>query len=242
MHYNHNFLREVIFQANFNIESLDSDINQGLVDLCEEITKVKVSRQSNTILRIGMANQSNAVVKTTKWVFRNSKVIQIVIQGDMLQIVSYSYKEHESFHNIIDQVFNRIKEVYKPIFSRIALRYINNINLNEGGTFDFSNYINNSLLNATFDFRDFGLTRSIGNMNLRDDREDILTNFTYGFVNSEFPNFIAKREFILDFDCYTMMKVTIDAIKPIILRLRDKANQLFEKSIRQEFRDKLNLN
>ncbi len=170
MHYNHNFLREVIFQANFNIESLDSDINQGLVDLCEEITKVKVSRQSNTILRIGMANQSNAVVKTTKWVFRNSKVIQIVIQGDMLQIVSYSYKEHESFHNIIDQVFNRIKEVYKPIFSRIALRYINNINLNEGGTFDFSNYINNSLLNATFDFRDFGLTRSIGNMNLRDER------------------------------------------------------------------------
>ena len=79
-------------------------------------------------------------------------------------------------------------------------------------------------------------------MNLKDDAEDILTNFTYGFINPEYPNFIAKREFVLDFDCYAMMKVTIDSVIPTLLKLRNKANQLFEKSILEEFRHELNKN
>ena len=128
--------------------------------------------------------------------------------------------------------------MYSPIFTRVALRYLNNINFPTGDTYDFGQFIKPSLLAATNDFKSFGFTRSIGVMNMVDDEQDILSNFTYGFVNSLFPNKIAKREFILDYDCFTNLKNTIDAIKPLVLKLRNKANELFNKSILPELKPK----
>jgi len=161
----------------------------------------------------------------------------VQIQSNMLHISDFKYSTHEEFHNVIIQVLQQFNLVFnRPIFSRVALRYINNINFPEGATFDYANKINEHLLNATLDFREFGLTRSIGLMNMKDDN-NINVNFTYGFVNSQHPNKIVKREFLLDFDCYiTVDNENIADIQPILIELRNKVNVLFDKSIRQELK------
>ena len=113
--------------------------------------------------------------------------MQIIIQSELLQIIIFKYNGHEEFHALIEKIFNKVKEVYSPIFTRVALRYVNNINFPTGDTYDFGQFINVALLAPTNDFKGFGLTRSIGVMNIADDDNDILSNFTFGFVNSLFP-------------------------------------------------------
>src|ERR1035437_2716715 len=184
MNYNKNFLSKVIFQANFQIDTLKDYIDSSLIELCKAKTGAELTKQKNTnitLLPNNIATNINSV-----WIFKGD-VIQITIQSDFVQVINLKYTKHEDYHPVINDIFAKIKELYKPRFTRIALRYINNISFSEGNTYDFNTLINNSLLGATLDYKDFGLTRSIGQMNIKNDREEINTAFTYGFINPEFP-------------------------------------------------------
>lgn len=237
MQYSKPFLTQVIFQANFQIDALKDNIEESIVQLCKEKTGAHLSELKNTNISV-LPNQGVETTLFSRWVFKGEN-LQIVLQTDFLQVINLKYTTHADYHPIIDEVFNKVRETYKPIFTRIALRYINNIRFSEGATFDFNNLINDTLLKPTLDYKEFGLTRSIGVMNIHDQHEDINTTFTYGFVNPEFPNKIAKRDFILDYDCFIVLNVTIDSIKPFILKLRNTVNALFEKSILPDLRIKM---
>lgn len=239
MPYSKPFLTQVIFQANFQIDALRENIDSSLTELCKDKTGAHLSELKNTNINILQAPAQRIVTTlNSRWVFQG-KFLHIIIQNDILQIINLKYINHSEFHNTIDEIFNKIKEIYKPIFTRIALRYVNNVSFTEGSTFDFNHLINNSLLQSTLEYKEFGLTRSIGVINIYNDQENINTTFTYGFVNPEFPNKISKRDFILDYDCFTVLNVTIDTIKPTILKLRNTVNELFEKSILPELRIKM---
>ena len=54
---------------------------------------------------------------------------------------------------------------------------------------------------------------------------DFVMKFQYGMYNSEFPNTISKREFVLDYDCST--KESRDMIET--LDLFDKMHELVEE-------------
>ena len=237
MSYSKNFLSQVIFQANFQIPSLNNGIHPILAALCKDKTNVEMTRQNNTAINILPTGGAETKLHP-RWTFLGKK-LHIVIQNDFLQVITLNYTSYENYHPIIIEVFDKLKEIYKPIITRIALRYVNNIAFPEGSTFDFDNLIKPSLLNATLEYKSFGLTRSIGVMNMVNDQEGINTNFTYGFVNPQFPSKITKRHFILDFDCSINLNVVIDTIKPYLLKLRDQVNTLFEQSILEELRKKI---
>ncbi len=77
-------------------------------------------------------------------------------------------------------------------------------------------------------------------MILNDNENNINTKFQYGFANSEFPNQISKREFILDYDCSVIINGRIENVKAILLNLRNKVNSLFENSILEGLRNEMN--
>lgn len=228
MEYSKHYLTQVIFQVNFNIEALKDTLHPELIELCKEKTSANLNEAKHTNIEVLPDKVSSKV--SSKWVFKG-EVFQIVLQRDFLQIINLKYTNHNDYHPIIETVFNKVKEIYKPIFTRVALRYINHIRFPEGNTYDFNGIINESLLSPTLDYRDFGLNRSLGIMNIFNEEQGINTNFTYGFFNSEFPNRIAKREFLLDYDCFMMLNTPIESVEPIILTLRNNVNTLFEKSV-----------
>lgn len=236
MQYSTHCLDKVIFQINFNLEPLKESLHPSIMELCKQRTGANLNESKNPVISI-LPGQKVSATTTPQWSFRGDK-FHIIIQHDFLQIVNMKYTNHEEYHPLIEEIFLTFKELYKPIFTRVALRYINKISFSEGATFDFDNLVNPALLAPTLEYRGFGLTRSVGSMNIIDDKS-IQTNFTYGFVNPEFPNKIAKREFILDFDCYVHLGNVIDSVKPIILDLRNKVNNLFEKSILDGLRNKM---
>lgn len=234
--YSKNFLTQVIFQANYNIPSIKFHLDSTLKDLCRLKTGQDPKELKNTNVNFSVNSNSNQAVTTemnSRWLFQGSE-LQIIIQYDLIQIVNLNYTDYTHFHGIITEIFNKVKDIYKPVITRIALRYINNINFPTGSTYDFAEYIDEALLNSSLKFKDYGLKRSIGQMQLAEDENDLSVNFTYGFNNSQYPNKLIKREFLLDYDCFLTYKSTSETvldISDIILKIRNKVNQLFEKSI-----------
>jgi len=239
------FLSQVIFQANYNIPVLKIDVPPRLREICTALTKKEIKEVKNSNININyVPNLPITTELNTKWIFDGEELL-ITIQHDLIQIVNLKYTNYFDFHKIIAQVFETVRELYDPIITRIALRYVNNIAFPTGGTYDFGNLIDNNLLTGLIKFKDYGLQRSVGQMILKNDQDDINVMFTYGFNNSQFPNKITKREFLLDYDCfcvYSNPTEKITAITDTLLKIRNQVNDLFEKSILDGLRQIMNQN
>jgi uncharacterized protein (TIGR04255 family) len=238
MTYKINFLTQVIFQANYDtVESLNTEIDLGLKTFLEEKTGSQVIEEKLRNISLSVTNVSSKV--NSRWIFKGQNY-NIVIQGEFFQIINLKYTEYNDFHSFISVIFDYFKNsIYKPRFKRISLRYINNIRFDNGNPFNFDTLINKSLLSPSLEFKGEQLSRSMGTMMMKDAEEAITTIFNYGFFNSLFPNIISKREFILDYDSYRIIDEN-ENIPDLLLKIRNRVNILFEKSILPDLRTIMN--
>lgn len=242
MNYKINFLSKVIFQANYQlIPQLKVDIDKGLKDTIITIVGLEPVISENQLVFLGIRPGSSLseINKEIQWNF-NGNPVRVIINSQWFQVITFKYTNFKEFHPIISQIFDEVTKTYHPSYNRIALRYINNIAFKEGNTFDFGDYIDDSLTSFTLRFKDNDLKRSIGSMELRDDSLNVNTKFNFGFFNGEYPNIISKREFVLDYDAFTLFNQTSDRIEEILQRLRTNNNRLFEMSIKEGLREEMN--
>ena len=242
MQYPKHYLYQVVFQANFNtIPSLKTHLDSEIKGLIFDITDQQPTEQKNSQISINVGGNAPVITELlSQWVAIGND-IQIVLQSGLLQIINLKYSDYNRFHDIIERIFMKLKAIHSDItITRIAIRYINRINLLNGSTFDFDGLINNNLLNATTYFKNEGLARSLGSMVINYPDEDLTVNFTYGYYNLEFPSRIIKRDFLLDYDCATshiVLSDPIESLKPILVKIRNKVNHLFNISIEQGLKD-----
>lgn len=128
------------------------------------------------------------------------------------------------------------------LLDRIGLRYINGISLDEAKPLDWEKYIDPSLLgNLVFSkTNNLPIARSMGQLVVKDDQADAVFNF--GVWNKDYPNQIARKEFLIDIDCYTRLPIDATEIKPSdsAKEFNKLAEKIFEASITDEFRKVLN--
>ena len=74
----------------------------------------------------------------------------------------------------------------------------------------------------------------MGRIEIAEDNYSVL--FQFGMFNPEYPNPIARKEFILDYDCYTEEEMSITDIPETIEDLHKAEKELFELSISDELR------
>jgi uncharacterized protein (TIGR04255 family) len=60
--------------------------------------------------------------------------------------------------------------------------------------------------------------------------------FNFGVFNSEFPNTISKKEFILDYDCVSEDERSVETVLPVFTDFNNIVWDLFEKSIGDDLR------
>ena len=237
--YKKNYLTQVIFQMHFTpLDQLKINIDQQFSDLCTGKTNAPSLVNNNINLTISEGQVLSE--KTNTWNFTNDN-FRIVVTHNVLQIIASKYTTHEDFHSLITDITSSFIDLYKPHIMRIGVRYINMILFN-GEAYDFNDYINKDLLASTLAYKnDFALTRSIGNMIMKDEESDLVLGFVYGWINSIFPNKIAKREFLLDYEC---AKENINgasvSVKDIIKQIRNFVNKVFENSITEGLREEMN--
>jgi uncharacterized protein (TIGR04255 family) len=136
-------------------------------------------------------------------------------------------------------VIDAISKIYGEIeIKRTGLRYINDIVLPEGNTFDWTAFINRSLISC-LDFvpEKENLSRAMGIIELNRENHKVL--FQFGMYNPDYPNSIAQKVFVLDYDCYTTEELKTSDIIGMVDTLQKDEEELFERSIENGLREKM---
>lgn len=179
----------------------------------------------------------------TEWHFINSDTTKRLIVTSKSFILEYSkYNDSEELLSDIGTgIVKLMAEFNVQTVIRVGLRYINKLKPEDQNPMDWKKYLNKNLLgNLEFSKGKFKLARSMGQIVIKNENDDIV--FNYGQWNDDFPNEITKKEFILDFDCYSKFPspATELDVETTTKEFNQKIEDLFESCITTEFKNLLN--
>lgn len=239
--YEKNFITNAIFRVDF------PEINLNTPDPPEELRKTiqekfqifhKITK-GHLDLNVEDKNQvSTQLTEKVLWEFKNKKGQDIfnkaVIASDYVSLEYNIYNSFKEFYKDIQYVFNAFFDFYNiDTIKRIGLRYINQIELDSGNALDWDNLIDRNLFSVTNNFVDpsENILRSMQVLEVEED--DYLLRFQFGLYNSEYPNPIARKEFVLDYDCFIQSEMEKHEIFKHSERCNDIIYKWFERSIEQ---------
>ena len=228
-----NFLKQVILRLDFIGEINRSQ--QVLDDIKRAVLDVLPEFEARDLVSVEMT--VDQVQKTTKekrfksfFLHNNSTNNSLVLEPNAIIIDLKKYNNYEELKELVQKVIQNLREQPPSIkISRIGLRYINQIIIDEGDPFDWTELIKKPLI-CSLDFIEERneLSRSVGVIEFN--KSDYNVKFQYGWFNSEFPNPIAKKEFLLDYDCYSKNETDLSSIFSCIDELHQEIKELFEQS------------
>jgi len=234
-----NYLTGVIFKIDFadpikllpdNIEKVQTKIKDRL----SELDKGKLE-----MIEVVMGAEEQRTIRKKSDVFKfinKGKSERVQIEQNAISFEVKNYKDFEYFRTLISDVLTEFN--LKGNSGRLGLRYINQITIGEGNPFDWKGWVNANLITG-LEFVDKKelLARSMGIITYIFD--DFNIKFQYGMYNSEFPNPISKREFVLDYDCTTKEPRDLGESIDLLDRMHDLIKEKFEGSIDIEFRKQI---
>jgi len=239
--YRHNFVTNAICRLDFRSVP---EINEDLLNRFRDVVKSDFPKVEEKTIRAITARleQSGVLEQVTlpdqkmfQYIDANSEN-KIELAPDHLAIESFKYINFREFGKNIELALGAFGElVENPDFTRLGLRYVNQIVLNKGNPLIWANYVDSSFVSVIDRFfeRSPNLARTMSQVVLNYDEYKL--NFNYGIHNSEFPAKISRKEFILDFDFYTEY-VEKEQIMPQLIRFNKESGIMFEKCIKDTLR------
>jgi uncharacterized protein (TIGR04255 family) len=152
------------------------------------------------------------------------------------------YRDFAEFREQAAFVLQTFRKHFGAVqFNRIGLRYVNEITLNDGGPLDWDGLINSALVTSVKAGMVNGLrmTRSIHQLIAI--KDDITVILNYGINNPDYPNPVARRQFILDLDCYISGLIESSDLERRISDVNTLTEVLFEHSIEDGLRSKMGI-
>jgi uncharacterized protein (TIGR04255 family) len=177
--------------------------------------------------------------ETQKWEFFNKTKTRIIsFEFDNIIVEFKEYTHFEDFLKIIDMVTKSLFELFPSIVStRLGVRYINQINIEDKHPFEWDNLLNKSLLDSMNFISDKeDMSRHITLIELN--KEDYMLRFQYGIANSLYPSPIIRKEFVLDYDCFTFESLeSPEEIMRMVKEFNKVISDMFEESIEDGLRE-----
>ena len=227
-------LKKVIFRLDFlgEIKLSQQTVDHFKRDLSENFPKYGEQDKVFMEVLVNDAQKTTKEKRFKSFSFKNDETNNsITLEPYAIILEVKEYITYEDFKEVVQKI-NRILEGENSSakISRIGLRYINQIIINEGNPLEWTGLIKDSLISSlNFVQEKNQLSRLMGIIELN--RSDYLIRFQYGWFNSEYPNPIAKKEFLLDYDCYSENETDISAIIGQIDMFHSAIKDLFNKSI-----------
>lgn len=239
--YKKNFLSNVVFKLDFPTLS---DYGFEKIKEFQKLIKKEfqiLEEKKGIMIEHELKGVEPIVSKTTemlKWMFFNKTKTRIISFENNNIIVEFKeYTHFEEYFKIVDLVTKSIFQLFPSIVStRLGVRYINQINLEEKLPFKWNNLLNKSLLDSmNFISNKKDMSRYITLVELN--KEDYQLRFQYGIANSLYPSPIIKKEFVLDYDCFTFE--SLEKPEEILGKVKEfngVISNMFEKSIEDGLR------
>jgi uncharacterized protein (TIGR04255 family) len=247
MQYKNNYLTDVIFRIDFDKpvtrskKSVD-DFHNLVKDIFprkEIVQRTTLQAQIVTQRDGNKFTQSQQKVTDYRFTDEDQKKTLMLEPSMDINLVFKVYKNSTELKQVINLIIDATIKIYGDIkIKRTGLRYINDITIPEGNSFDWAPFINRSLISSLgFRSENDKLSRSMGVMELIRDSHKVL--FQFGMYNPEYPNYITRKTFALDYDCYTEALLNASEIKETIEMLQKDEENLFERSIENGLREKM---
>ncbi len=243
--YDNNYLKQVIFRIDFS-QLLEVNKNGLKPEIQREFAKINFNdfskrelREFEIIFNKSLRTDKDQLIDIYEFLDK-SKNNKITICEKFMIIENFEYVTFEEFKKIISNIVNIFSTHYSINIIRLGLRYINEIVIDEGNPFEWSNFINNSLIFSLNNFLESdkeNVCRYIGRFDIN--KEDYILAIKYGILNSLYPEKIARKEFTLDFDCSTKDVENNDDLFKKLDIFHSDINKYFEKSIDDGLRKKM---
>lgn len=144
----------------------------------------------------------------------------------------FKYDNFEEFKKLWERIFSLTREIYKiDFFTRLGVRFINKIELRRGNALDWNGYISGKLISNHKHFTDWNQNIVRAMHQLAFNRDEIKIIINYGIFNEDYPNHLTKKQFVLDYDCYTDFEIDSSKVKEKISEHHKIIYDLFENSI-----------
>ncbi len=240
--YKNNFLTNVIFRVDYP-KILELTEKNPPVKLQEKIIDhfqiVKEIPGEIVEFKKKKADFSFKSEKKLGWEFSDKeKTKKAFIDPEYSWIEYYKYSNFEEFFKDIKLIFDPLIDSYPvKVTKRIGLRYINQIHLDSGSPTDWMEYINPDLFvfPKLIAKQEGSTLRYFNFIEVRE--KECRLKFQYGLFNSEYPNPITRKEFVLDYDCSIEEEIEISNIFDKAIEFHEVANRWFEVNILQKLRD-----
>ena len=228
-----NFLKQVILRLEFLGEiDRSQQVLDGIKRTVSDIFPEFETRDLVSVeMTIDQAQKTTRERRYKSFIFHNNTTKNsLVLEPSAIIFDLKKYNNYEEFKGLVQKVIQNLGEKSSSIkVSKTGLRYINQIIIDEGDPFDWTELIKEPLIcSLNFIVDRSELSRTVGVMELN--KSDYYVRFQYGWFNSEFPNPIAKKEFLLDYDCYLKNETDISSIIGQVNILHEEIKNLFEQS------------
>lgn len=241
--YKSNFLTNVIFRVDFpKILGLDSKNppTQFQSEVKDKFPILETKLGKSVQLKISKEPVNVVETEVLRWQFFNKGKTRVVdVASDAITLEYFVYRNFKEFLDDIEWVFNKFFSIYDVvrICNRVGLRYINQVKIEKGDPFDWNNLINPDLVFVNQDLIENkeSVKKSMHLLELKTTVCDL--KFQFGIFNSEYPNPIARKEFVLDYDCILKEELEIGEVYGKVKAFNDVITSWFEKSIRDGLRD-----
>jgi len=178
----------------------------------------------------------------TQWVFHGKdREKKLWISSSAVFVEYTKYVNYKGMRDQFIQVLQALFSVYgDAVCSRIGLRYVNNIVLENGGDpLSWEDLLHEKLLSVlTFYPEKQYVARSFHNLDLN--FSDYNLRYQFGIINPDYPAAVRQKSFILDLDAYYQGSLEHNTIEQNLDKFHDRIQEIFELSITTKMRELLN--
>jgi uncharacterized protein (TIGR04255 family) len=243
--YKNNYLSKVIIRVDFlsPIKNIENELPRQISEIIKFNYPIaepkKVVVENKTFSKNGIIN--TFIDEKTEWHFYDKeREKELVIIPTSIFVNFLKYTSYEELKREFQEVINKFFELFDEAqVSRLGLRYINDISLNENNPLNWEAYLKGDIsCLSNFIQEKQSLSRIFSTIEMN--YGDFNLRFQFGLFNSDFPAPIKKKSFILDFDAYYQGLQDQNQVIPNLDKYHTKIQELFEFSITDKLREKLN--
>ncbi|MCK4377672.1 MAG: TIGR04255 family protein [Actinomycetia bacterium] len=243
--YKNNYLSKVIIRIDFlsPIKKIENELPPQISKIIKFNYPVaepkKVVAEQKTISKDGKIKVF--IDEKTEWHFYGKeREKELVIIPTAIFVNYLKYTSYEELKREFQEVLNKYFELFNEAqVSRLGLRYINDISLNENNPLDWGTYLKKDIsCLSNFIQEKQSLSRVFSTIEMN--YGDFNLRFQFGLFNSDFPAPIKKKSYLLDFDAYYQGLQDQNQVMPNLDKYHTKIQELFEFSITDKLREKLN--
>lgn len=180
-------------------------------------------------------------VRAKQWnFFGKEREKQLTIEPSAIFARYLKYSRFENLKNEFQGAVNAIDREFAGIIAqRFGLRYVNNFEFHDLKLSNVNKYFAIELLGSLpFSTYARSLTRNFHIIELKFNDIDVRVQF--GFPNTDYPAIIKRPIFVIDIDAYAQIIHPITESINYIETAHGHIQKIFEESITQELRSKLN--